>query len=76
MMLACRRDAEAGQRQHEREHLPSNRVRQKRERVHVRPVDRRERRRAPDARVDARAPERSYERPDNEHLGNPIRDGV
>ena len=54
--------ASAGERQHERDDLPADRVRQERERVDVGAVDRRERRRAPDAGVDARAPERAHER--------------
>ena len=62
VMLPGRGHAEAGERQHERDHLPPDRVRQERERVHVGAVHRRERRGAPDAGVDARAPERSHER--------------
>ena len=60
-VLPGRDDGEAGQRQDERDHLPPDRVRQERERVDVRAVDRRERRRAPDAGVDARAPQRTDE---------------
>src|SRR5262245_3058253 len=61
-MSADQGDEETRNREDARDDLPSNRVRQERERMQVGAIDRRKRRRSPDAGVDARAPERAYER--------------
>src|SRR4030095_14955300 len=62
LVLLRRGDAKPGERQDEREHLPSDGVRQECERMDVGPVYRWKSGHAPRARIDPRAPERPDER--------------
>ena len=61
-VIAVLGNAQARQGEHEGQGLPLDRVWQKREWMHVGAIDRRKRRRPPDARVDARPGKRPHER--------------
>src|SRR4029453_3796081 len=62
LVLSRRGAAKPGERQDEREHLPSDGVRQECERMDIGPVDRWKSGHAPRARIDPRAPQRPDER--------------